>query len=176
MESGLKFNYYFGVESIRIFWNKATALRTRTSFFSKISFHSAIKLTICPGMAFGVGGSSRSSCKEGQFIQLLGQYGLRSPRMLWSRTVLQRKAQSMSSRLRTIWAMQPLENCQLKKYSQPKSWELCFIWWKCLGLQAWETATQVTLRELLRVDEGRSQVIQKFCNKGQVVWTSKDYC
>ena len=82
MESGLKFNYYFGVESIRIFGNKATALRTRTSFFPKISFHSAIKLTICPGMAFGVGGSSRSSCKEGQFIQLLGQYGLRSPRML----------------------------------------------------------------------------------------------
>ena len=56
MESGLKFNYYFGVESIRIFGNRAIALRTRTSFLSKISFHSAVKLRICPGMAFGVGG------------------------------------------------------------------------------------------------------------------------
>ena len=56
MENGLKFNYYFGVESIRVFGNKSIALRTRTPFFPKISFHSAIKLRICPGMAFGVEG------------------------------------------------------------------------------------------------------------------------
>ena len=27
--------------------------------------------------------------------------------------------------------------------------ELCFIWWEFLGLQAWQTASQVILRELL---------------------------
>ena len=27
--------------------------------------------------------------------------------------------------------------------------ESCFIWWKFLGLQAWETPSQLTLRELL---------------------------
>ena len=36
-----------------------------------------------------------------------------------------------------------------KKYPQPKSWELCFIPWEFLGLQAQEAASQVTLRELL---------------------------
>ena len=29
----------------------------------------------------------------------------------------------------------------LKKYMQPKSWELCFIWWEFLGLQGWKTAS-----------------------------------
>ena len=43
--------------------------------------------------------------------------------------------------------------CGLKKYSQPKSWELCFIWQEFLGLQAWGAASQVTLRELLRSSE-----------------------
>ena len=78
----------------------------------------------------------------------------------------------------------------LKKYSQPKSWvhacseppekplktELCFNPWEFLQLQALKTASQVTLRELLWGGKGRSQVIQKFSCKGQVVWTSKDYC
>ena len=32
-----------------------------------------------------------------------------------------------------------------------------------------ETASQVTLKQLLPGPEGRNQVIQKFCNKGQVV-------
>ena len=50
--------------------------------------------------------------------------------------------------------------CWLKKYSQPKGWELCFIQWEFLGLQAQETKSQVTLRELLQGG--------KFCNKGQV--------
>ena len=27
----------------------------------------------------------------------------------------------------------------LKKYSQPENWELCFIWWELLGLQEQET-------------------------------------
>ena len=52
--------------------------------------------------------------------------------------------------------------CQLKKISKPKSWELCFIWWEFLGLQAQEMAYQVTLRELLQGGEERSQVIEKF--------------
>ena len=33
---------------------------------------------------------------------------------------------------------------------QPKSWEICIIQQKILGLQAQETASQVTLRKLLR--------------------------
>ena len=54
-------------------------------------------------------------------------------------------------------------SCQLKKKkkrkekSQPKSWELCFIWWEFLGLQALETVSQVTLRELLLGGKGRNQ-------------------
>ena len=45
--------------------------------------------------------------------------------------------------------------CWLKTQSQPKIWELCFIKWKFLGLQAWERASQVTLRELLWRGRGR---------------------
>ena len=65
--------------------------------------------------------------------------------------------------------------CQLKKYSQPKSWELHFIWLEFLGFQAQEKASQVTLRELLQGGEGRIQVKEKFCNKGQEIWIFKDY-
>ena len=43
--------------------------------------------------------------------------------------------------------------------SSSKSWELCFIWWEVLEFQAWETASQVTLRELLWGEVGRSQII-----------------
>ena len=50
--------------------------------------------------------------------------------------------------------------CWLKKYSQPKNWGLCFTWWEFLGLQAWETASQITVIELLPGGElGRSQII-----------------
>ena len=52
----------------------------------------------------------------------------------------------------TVW------ECQLEKYSQPK-FELCFIWREFLGFQARETASQVSLREVLRGGEGKSQVI-----------------
>ena len=45
----------------------------------------------------------------------------------------------------------------LKKSPQPKSWELCFIWWEFLGLQAWETESQVILRALLQGGEQMSQ-------------------
>ena len=31
---------------------------------------------------------------------------------------------------------------------------MCFIWWEILGLQGQETASQVTLRELLQGGEG----------------------
>ena len=37
-------------------------------------------------------------------------------------------------------------------------------------------ASQVTLRELLQRGRERSQVIQNFCNKEQVIWTSRHYC
>ena len=49
--------------------------------------------------------------------------------------------------------------CSLKKYSQPQSWALCFIWWGFLGLPAWEAALQVTLRELLQRGKGSSQAL-----------------
>ena len=41
-----------------------------------------------------------------------------------------------------------------------------------LGLQAWEAVSPITLREFL----WGNKIISKFCNKGQVGWTSKDYC
>ena len=41
------------------------------------------------------------------------------------------------------WFLFKRNTCRLKKYSQPKSCELCFIWWEFLGLQAWEAASQV---------------------------------
>jgi len=37
--------------------------------------------------------------------------------------------------------------------------ELCFILWEFLGLQAWDTVSQVTLIKLLPGNEERSQVI-----------------
>ena len=49
--------------------------------------------------------------------------------------------------------------CELKKYSQPRSWELCFIQWEFLGLQGQEAASQVALRELLQGGEERNRVI-----------------
>ena len=36
-----------------------------------------------------------------------------------------------------------------------------------LGLQAWEAASQVTVRELLKGDMGRSQIIWRFETKGR---------
>ena len=36
--------------------------------------------------------------------------------------------------------------CRLKKYSQPKSWELCFTQWEFLGLQPREGASHIALR------------------------------
>ena len=69
--------------------------------------------------------------------------------------------------------------CWLKKYLQPKSWDLCFIQWKFGGLQAWETASQVTLRELLwggRAGCGRNQVILKFATKGRQSEHQKYFC
>ena len=51
--------------------------------------------------------------------------------------------------------------------------ELCLIRWKFLGLQAWETESQETLRELVQRGKGRSQVTWKFYNKEQVVLRQK---
>ena len=51
--------------------------------------------------------------------------------------------------------------------------ELYFVQQKFLGLQALETASQVTLKELLQGGGGRSQVIQKFYNKGQIALNIK---
>ena len=42
-------------------------------------------------------------------------------------------------------------DADLKKFIQPKSWELCFIWQEILGLQMWEAVSQVNLREMLQV-------------------------
>ena len=57
--------------------------------------------------------------------------------------------------------------CLLKKYSQHRSWELCFIRWEFLGLQAREAASRVTLRELLRGGEGGAWLYRSFATKGR---------
>lgn len=42
----------------------------------------------------------------------------------------------------------------LKKYAQPESWELRFLWQEFLGPQAWSIASQGTLRELFQEAAG----------------------
>ena len=51
--------------------------------------------------------------------------------------------------------------------------ELYFVWQKFLGLHALETASQVTLKELLQGGVGRSHIIQKFYNTGQIALNIK---
>ena len=67
----------------------------------------------------------------------------------------------------TLDDLKKIHNLKVESY-------LCFIWWECVGLQTQETASQVTLRELFQGGERRNQVIQKFYNKVQVVWTQKN--
>ena len=55
----------------------------------------------------------------------------------------------------------------LKKQSQPKSRDLRLIRWEFLGLQAQETASEVTLRELLA--GWKESVYIEVCNKRRVV-------
>ena len=71
------------------------------------------------------------------------------------------------------WEWNYGNSCWLKKYSQPKRWELCFIRQEFSGLQAQVTPSQI--RPALRRWGEESDYIQ-FCKKGQVVWISKDYC
>ena len=69
-----------------------------------------------------------------------------------------------------LWSV--CNTCQLKKYSQSKSWELCFIWWDFLGLKPrrqhlkllWENCSE-------KFGSGRSYI--ELCNQDQVVWTSE---
>ena len=62
---------------------------------------------------------------------------------------------------------------------QPKNWDLCFIRWEFLGLQGWKTASPKKRWERQPWENcseevrGAFKVIQKFYNKGQVIWTSK---
>ena len=63
-----------------------------------------------------------------------------------------------------------------KKNAQPESWELCFILWTSLGLQAQDIASQITLEGLLPRGKGGARIYTGFCNKDQVVRTSKDDC
>ena len=62
-----------------------------------------------------------------------------------------------------------MSGCELNNCSQPKCWELG--WWELylvgfLGLQTWETASQVTLRELLwRGKEGKCPIYTKVLQK-----------
>ena len=57
---------------------------------------------------------------------------------------------------RRYWVSYPAVTTLTKKYSQPRSWELCFSWWANRGLQAQEAASQVTLRKLLLRSRGGS--------------------
>ena len=60
--------------------------------------------------------------------------------------------------LRPYWTafQTPLTRDGLKNNHNPKA-ESCSVWWEFLGLQAQETVSQVTLRELLRRDKGKSE-------------------
>ena len=51
---------------------------------------------------------------------------------------------------------------RLSSSSSSKSWELCFIRWEFLGLQVWETASQVTLGELFQGSDGYIEVLQQW--------------
>lgn len=55
-----------------------------------------------------------------------------------------------------------------KKKAQPISWELCFIQWTFLRLQAQETATQITLIAPKR-QGGKQRYTEVFATKDQVV-------
>lgn len=55
--------------------------------------------------------------------------------------------------------------CLGKKSAQPNSWELCFIQWTFLRLQAQETATQITLRYCSEESSGQAKIYRSFCNK-----------
>lgn len=56
--------------------------------------------------------------------------------------------------------------CSLKKKNaQPNCWELCFIQWTFLRLQAQETATQITLRYCSKEARGQAKIHRSFCNK-----------
>ena len=57
--------------------------------------------------------------------------------------------------------------CWLKKYSQLKSWELCFIRWEFLGLQAQETTSQVTLKNRSEEVRGGTGLYRSFATKGR---------
>ena len=52
-----------------------------------------------------------------------------------------------------------------EKDAQPESWELCFIWWTFLGLQAPETASQITLRDCSEEARREARIYRSFCNK-----------
>ena len=68
------------------------------------------------------------------------------------------------------------KTCRLKKYMQPKCWELCFIWQNFLGLQARETVSQATMRELFRGGEERNQIIQTLHIKRAGSLHAKRFC
>ena len=69
----------------------------------------------------------------------------------------------MESRLVII----PIWLVDFKKYSQPKIWELCFIWQETLVLLAQEAASQIILRELLWGGDGMggSRLYRSFATK-----------
>lgn len=67
-------------------------------------------------------------------------------------------------------------NCRLKKTAQHKSWDLCFIQRTFWALQAWEIASQITLRNCPQEARWGASIYKSFCNKNQVVGTSKDTC
>ena len=65
--------------------------------------------------------------------------------------------QGKNCSMKSYFSKDDYSDCRLKKYSQPKSWELCVTEWEFLGLQGWEAVSQATLRELLWGSKGKSQ-------------------
>ena len=53
-----------------------------------------------------------------------------------------------------------------KKKAQPQSWELCFIWWKKkMRTEAWDTASQIALRDCSEDVRGEPGYIRVFAPK-----------
>ena len=75
------------------------------------------------------------------------------------------------------WAFYPLLPCLygLKTNAQPKSWELCFIQQTDQD-ESPGVSLLYTSEGLFQRGKGRTRIYRYFCNKNQVVETSRNYC
>ena len=74
-----------------------------------------------------------------------------------------------------ISALSVSSQCRLKKYVQPKIWELFYLVDKTKDLSLGHSLS-ASSEALLQRGNGRARMYGSFCNKNQVVGTSKYYC